>query len=106
MARLNSPRLRGNTRPIPAHMRHSLLLAGLACAATLALTATTHAAPRSPAASMAPKAFWACTYRDNAPPNWEYVRYIDAPSKAAAEARMRAELPAHQSLVGCNATGG
>ncbi len=87
-------------------MRHSLLLAGLACAATLALTATAHAAPRSPAASMAPKAFWACTYRDNAPPNWEYVRYIDAPSKAAAEARMRAELPAHRSLLGCNATGG
>lgn len=50
-------------------------------------------------------AFWACAYRDVNPPNWEYVRYIEAASRGEAEARMRAELPDHQVLIRCNPTG-
>ncbi|WP_372486917.1 hypothetical protein ABRP17_005900 [Stenotrophomonas sp. WHRI 8082] len=49
--------------------------------------------------------FWACVYRDINPPNWEYVRYIEAASKGEAEAKMRVELPDHQMLIGCNPTG-
>ncbi len=86
-------------------MRHSLLLAGLACAATLALTTTAHAAPAVTCQHGTEGVLGVC-HRDNAPPNREYVRYINARSKVAPEARMRAELPAHQRLLGCNAKGG
>lgn len=92
-------RLRTRCRP--------LLIVG-ACAFALGSAAATQAAapPASiSAGSGAPTAFWACTYRDIAPPNWEYVRYIEASNSAEAEARMRAELPPHQSLVGCRSAG-
>lgn len=101
-----------HTRLIPRtqrlhRKRTRLQLATLACGSLLVLAGLAQAAPypsESPGIGVAPAAFWACTYRDNAPPNWEYVRYIEAASRAEAEARMRAELPSHQSLVGCKPT--